>query len=145
VPLHIKGIFKYIDKGKTMKIRHHFIPALLLIIFAMPAYAGDETCWGKDNINLSNRFSECSQGDIITVATIVSTKGINSINDIGKGGMHLDEVNSFCSFDHPIVEVGKIQLLVSNADVPLNWFNCVYLGQERKKKFPAEMDDLLKK
>ena len=111
----------------------------------MPAYAGDDVCWGKDNINLSNRFSECSKGDIITVATIVSTKGINSINDIGKGGLHLDEVNSFCSFDHPIVAVGKIQLLVSNADVPLNWFNCVYLGQERKSKFPEKRNDLLKK
>lgn len=125
-------------------LRYHLILTLLLVTFSMPVYASGDICWGKDNINLSNRFSECNKGDVITVATVVSTKGINSLNDIGKGGMHLDEVSNFCSFNHPIVEVGKIQMLVSNADVPLNWFNCVYLGQERKSVFPAEMDDLLK-
>jgi hypothetical protein len=124
--------------------RYHFILTLLLTTFSTPVYASGDICWGKDNINLSNRFSECDKGDVITVATVVSTKGIDGVNNIGKGGMHLDEVKNFCSFEHPIVAVGEIQLLVSNADVPLNWFNCVYLGRERKSKFLAEMDNLLK-
>lgn len=123
--------------------RYPLILVLLLITFSIPAHATGDICWGKDNINLSNRFLECNEGDVITVATVVSTKGLNSLNDIGKGGMHLDEVANFCSFNHPIVSVGQIQLLVSNADVPLNWFNCVYLGHERKSKFPADMDNLL--
>lgn len=127
------------------KYRCQFVLTLLLMIFAMPAYASSDYCWGDVNINLNNRFVECNKGDIITVATIVSTKGINSVNDIGKGGLQLDEVRHFCSFEYPIVAVGEIQLLIINADAPLNWFNCVYLGQERKSKFPAKMESLLEK
>ncbi len=114
---------------------YRFILTLLFFVFSLPVYADQGICYGKDNINLDNRFEECDKGDIITAAAIVSTKGVTHINDVGMGGMHLNEVDSFCSFEHQIIEIGEIQLLVTNADVPLKWFNCVYIGKSRKAKF----------
>jgi len=116
---------------KSNKIEEKIMIKLLLVVTAIlvpfaSANAG-EMCFSAKAIHHENLFSHCKKGDIIQVSAIVA-QVFSSYDETARGLMHIDGVSDYCSFDHPIVEIGITKLKGKD---PIKVFSCVYTGEQR--------------
>jgi hypothetical protein len=109
----------------------HFSKIITLIFLVLPlnAYAG-EVCFSNKAIHHENRFKDCSEGDVITVTTIVSTKSFDSYDDTQDGIMHLNEVSKYCSYENEIVELGEVEVRGYKTKI----YSCIHIGKSRDSR-----------
>jgi hypothetical protein len=103
---------------------------LAILLFPLPAFANN-ICYGVNDYKNLNRFRHCKRGDAITVLTLMETREIKDLNNVDffiSTAIRIDEVSSFCDYDHVIVPIGEI----STPHYPLKYFNCTYLGKRRE-------------
>lgn len=129
-------------KSHNKKLSKNYLASisLLLMLFVLlcpsPSFA-DNICHGVDEYKNLNRFRHCKRGDSITVITLMETREIKDLNNIDyfiSNSIRIDEVSSFCDYDHAIVFIGEINTPV----YPMKYFNCSYIGKRREGRSPPD-------
>ena len=85
-------------------------------------------------------FAHCKLGDAISVFTATADlTSLETIWDVRSHEPHYNnEMTAYCSFDHPIVFVGKTKTQEFDLPLTINWYNCIYIGYERNARLEAQ-------
>ncbi len=129
----------------SFKINNYLSALILATMLLGNDSMASESCLGLERVGqediVKGRFTHCKKGDIISVfaMSLKEAKHTPSLHNVDYFSMRANEIGSVCSFEHPIVFIGETEL----ENTRIKWFNCVFIGKERKTRFEPSVQKKL--